>query len=247
MSNPNILIVEDNYFHASEIQNYLENCSYNIVGHAISGMDAIEMTRSKNPDVVIMDIGLEGEMSGIEAAGEIQKNSETPIIFLTEEESQYRYREVKKNVKSEFVSKPFKSIHLLNALDNVFLRYWEYVPNLNTTLYARLKQGNPHAFVCFQASDILFIRGHGSNSTVFTYEATYAITSSLQQIEIRLSKIDYFVRVNRFEIVNASIVHLVEGKSNVKSFKVDRKDKQTEHITISAKYQKQVLEKIFRL
>ena len=68
MSKASILIVEDERIVAMDIQNSLENLGYAIVGQADRGEDAVKKTEELHPDLILMDIGLKGEMDGIEAA-----------------------------------------------------------------------------------------------------------------------------------------------------------------------------------
>jgi CheY-like chemotaxis protein len=78
-----ILLVEDEIIVAMDIQQRLELLNYNVVGHAISGAEAIQYQREFDPDLILMDIKLRGPMDGIEAAAQIRANSNVPIIYLT--------------------------------------------------------------------------------------------------------------------------------------------------------------------
>ena len=77
-----ILLVEDELV----VQSYLkQNLSqfFEIVDIAVSGEEAITKTKEFLPDIILMDINLEGEMDGIEAAQNISENHDIPILFLT--------------------------------------------------------------------------------------------------------------------------------------------------------------------
>lgn len=78
-----ILVVEDDISVATVLESRLESFGYRICGVARSGNKAIEMAFRRHPDLVLMDILLEGEMNGIEAAHEIGSRSDVPIIFLS--------------------------------------------------------------------------------------------------------------------------------------------------------------------
>ena len=83
MEKTRILIVEDNYIISFELQSALESMGYEVVSIEISGEDAIHEALDKLPDVVLMDIKLKGEMTGIEAAGYIHSKAKMPIIFVS--------------------------------------------------------------------------------------------------------------------------------------------------------------------
>lgn len=83
MAAERILVVEDDTLGRMDVQRGLERSGYSIVGMASSGEEAIEMADRLSPDLVIMDIRLEGKMDGVEAAGEIARRFDIPIIYLT--------------------------------------------------------------------------------------------------------------------------------------------------------------------
>ena len=78
-----ILIVEDEQIVAMDLRNDLENNGFKIVGQTNNGNDAILKATELNPDLVMMDIGLKGEIDGVEAAMKIREQFNLPVIFLT--------------------------------------------------------------------------------------------------------------------------------------------------------------------
>jgi CheY-like chemotaxis protein len=78
-----ILVVEDDPIAQLDIKAALERAGYAVSGVAVSGVEAIRMAESLGPDLVLMDIRLDGEMDGIEAANEIIRRFDIPIIYLT--------------------------------------------------------------------------------------------------------------------------------------------------------------------
>ena len=78
-----ILIVEDEILVATDIQESLESLGYAVVGIADTGLKAIKAVANELPDLILMDINLKGEMTGIEAAKLISKDNDVPIIYLT--------------------------------------------------------------------------------------------------------------------------------------------------------------------
>lgn len=78
-----ILIVEDESIVALDIKNILEKLEYAVCGITYTGEDAINETNRHRPDLVLMDIGLKGNIDGVAAAGKIFEEFQTPIIFLT--------------------------------------------------------------------------------------------------------------------------------------------------------------------
>jgi AmiR/NasT family two-component response regulator len=80
-----VLIVEDAPLVGKMIQGVLEDIGYTVIGKAIDGLQAIEMTESLRPDVVLMDIEMPN-MDGIEATRQIHEFCPTPVVVLTAHE-----------------------------------------------------------------------------------------------------------------------------------------------------------------
>ena len=79
----NVLVVEDESIVSKDIQHSLKKLGYNVVGAASTAEKAIELAKLENPDIVLMDIMLKGDMNGIEAAGVIREQCAIPVIFLS--------------------------------------------------------------------------------------------------------------------------------------------------------------------
>ncbi|MEX0929115.1 MAG: response regulator [Balneolales bacterium] len=77
------MIVEDEFILAQDIKNRLTALNYNVVGLCSNGDDALKKAQTLKPDLVLMDIRLEGDKDGIETADGIQKDMDIPVIFLS--------------------------------------------------------------------------------------------------------------------------------------------------------------------
>jgi CheY-like chemotaxis protein len=78
-----ILLVDDEEIILADLAHTLRRHGYEIAGTALSGPDAISAAASLSPDVVLMDIRLQGNMDGLEAATRIRETNDVPIIFVT--------------------------------------------------------------------------------------------------------------------------------------------------------------------
>jgi len=80
---PKILIVEDVPNVSTVMKARLESYNYNVCAVARTGASAVSMASTHKPDLILMDILLEGDMNGIEAARQINAQMRVPIIFLS--------------------------------------------------------------------------------------------------------------------------------------------------------------------
>jgi len=83
MDKPKILIVEDESIIAMDLKMKLEQQGYNVVSTASSADDAVHATKKYKPELILMDILLKGEKTGIEATEQILEKEEIPIIYMT--------------------------------------------------------------------------------------------------------------------------------------------------------------------
>lgn len=78
-----ILIVEDDLILAMINKRYMEQLGLTVVASARNGLDAIEAAKKHNPDFILMDIRIDGDLDGIDAMEEIRKFSDAAVIYVT--------------------------------------------------------------------------------------------------------------------------------------------------------------------
>ena len=78
-----ILIAEDEAISALSMQSALIRSGYNVCELVSTGEEAVEREKREKPDLVIMDVILNGRINGIEAAMQIRSRSDIPIVFIT--------------------------------------------------------------------------------------------------------------------------------------------------------------------
>jgi DNA-binding response OmpR family regulator len=83
MRKPKVLIVEDEHIIQMDLADQLEQFGCQVAGLASSGEDAVRRSEEISPDLVLMDIRLEGDVDGIQAALQIRVHQRMPIIYLT--------------------------------------------------------------------------------------------------------------------------------------------------------------------
>jgi len=83
-----ILVVEDDNFISTTLSFFLKSLGHQLIGKCSSGVEAIELCRKFNPEIVLMDIHIEGDMDGIQTAEKIQRDFEIPVIFISSDTSE---------------------------------------------------------------------------------------------------------------------------------------------------------------
>jgi len=116
-----ILIVEDERILGLTLKMDLASQGYAITGIASSGIDAIKSVNEQRPDVILMDIRINGDLSGIDTAYEISKTSLIPVIYLSGETDPETIESAKStNVCRGMLSKPVNISMLKVMLDEIF-------------------------------------------------------------------------------------------------------------------------------
>jgi len=83
MTQPRILIVEDEAIIAVDLERRLSRLGCEVVGMAASGEDAVRLAALLEPELVLMDINLRGEMDGTETAQQLRTKLQLPVVYLT--------------------------------------------------------------------------------------------------------------------------------------------------------------------
>ena len=107
MADTKILIVEDEGITAKHLEKALEGLGYNIVDTTAYGEEAVVKAKDLQPDLVLMDIMLKGEMDGVEAAELIRKRLGLPIIYLTASSDKTTFQRAKITEPFGYILKPF--------------------------------------------------------------------------------------------------------------------------------------------
>lgn len=117
-----IFLVEDEKLVIEDIRERLTKHGYDVIGTASSGRDAIEAIKKDQPDLIIMDVRITGELNGIEVAIILQSvfDNPMPIVFLTGF-SQSTFGYLKVLPEYIYLNKPFQEVLLLQAIQQALL------------------------------------------------------------------------------------------------------------------------------
>jgi len=114
--NARVMIVEDEWMLASELERQLTDLHYTVVATVASGEEALAKAESVMPDLVMMDVGLAGKMKGTEAARRLWERFEVPLIFLTAHTDQETLAAAQPSMPYAFLPKPHQPAQLHLAI-----------------------------------------------------------------------------------------------------------------------------------
>ncbi len=112
-----VLIVEDEFLISHLLENYIsESACCSLVGNVDNGKDALMLIKELKPDVILMDVRIEGKMDGVETAMLISQEHDIPIIFISGNSDEKTIERAKKTNMLDFLVKPITKEKLLDLL-----------------------------------------------------------------------------------------------------------------------------------
>jgi len=118
-----ILIVEDERIVAMALERALRRMGYLVTGITGSGEEAVAKAAQRQPDIVLMDIRLQGGTDGIEAASQIQTRYDIPVVFLTAYADEDTLQRAKVTAAYGYVLKPFQERELRVAIEMALYKH----------------------------------------------------------------------------------------------------------------------------
>jgi len=220
MAKTNVLVVEDESIVSKDIQHSLNKLGYHVVGSASTGEKAIELALELSPDVILMDIMLKGQLSGIEAAQQIRAQKSIPIIYLTAYADEATLSKAKVTQPYGYILKPFKEIDIHTAIEMAIYKHekeaevlkerdllYSIVENKETKDFIFVKSNS--RLVKLKTSDIYFVEALKDYVVINALSNRYTIHSTMKDIEKKLPG-DLFVRVHRSFIVALDKISAIE-------------------------------------
>lgn len=137
MSSNKILIVEDESIIAEDLFDSLTSLGYQVTAIVYSGEEAIISVSKMRPDLVLMDVNLQGEIDGITAAEKIRARFQVPVIYLTAYADENTLRRVNSTKPFGYIVKPFEEKNLHTTIQIALHRHqYDCLTNLpNRSLF----------------------------------------------------------------------------------------------------------------
>lgn len=117
MAPAQIMVVQDESIIAEDIKAMLEGLGYRVPALAFSGEEAVQKAGKTHPDLVLMDIVLNGKMDGVEAAEYLRTQHHIPVIYVTAYDDEQTLRRAKITEPCGYILKPFDERQLHTAIE----------------------------------------------------------------------------------------------------------------------------------
>ncbi len=238
-----ILIVEDEMIIAANLSLELTSLGYEVTGIIPRGEEALLHIRENQPDILLLDIQLKGEIDGIEVATQMQQEFDIPIIYLTANTDDAYFNRAKETKPHAFISKPFKKRDLQRALEltinrmesesafgSPVLQKREETTVLDDSLFVREQD----KMVKVPIADILFIEAERNYCRIYSTSKEYLLVLTLKEMEEKLPN-HHFIRIHRSYIINLSHIKEVSTSNLIVAEKL---------LPISKSYKDELLKRL---
>ncbi|WP_456458682.1 LytR/AlgR family response regulator transcription factor [Reichenbachiella sp.] len=211
-----VLIVEDELIIANDLQDILESNNYHVIGIAKSYDLAINKLSAKQPDIVLLDIQIDGSKDGIDLANTIRNEYEIPFVFISSHTDRATLDRAKESKPNGFLVKPFEDEDVFVAVEMALSNFSKEQNNnqdnqdftINESLFIRQK--NTAIKVAYD--DILYASSDANYCTLYTDDKKFVMRSTLKELESKLNDKRFF-RCHKSHLVN--LKHLTAINSEV--------------------------------
>jgi len=117
-----LLLVEDESLVAKDIVNMVRGLGYSVLAVVSTGEEAIALVEKSQPDIVLMDIVLKGEVDGIEAARRIWEEFSIPVVYLTAYADEATLQRARVTEPFGYIIKPFDERELQTTIEMAFFK-----------------------------------------------------------------------------------------------------------------------------
>ncbi|WP_010517220.1 LytR/AlgR family response regulator transcription factor [Croceivirga radicis] len=221
-----ILIVEDNVIIADDMQSMLEEIGYEVVDNVIVYEQAVEVLKNNHVDLVLIDIILASDKTGIDLGKHIRKNYNIPFIFVTSNSDKATVENAKTVKPDGYLVKPFEQQDLYTSIE-IALSNFNYAQKANEKSNLDTKAGESftsnsvlkdsifvkkqHLYYRIQFSDIQFIKADNVYLEVNTVDKKFLVRSPLKDYLEKLPKNKFF-RAHKSYIVNVDHIDAINSK-----------------------------------
>ncbi len=220
-----ILIVEDNVIIADDMQSMLEEIGYEIVDNVIVYEQAEEVLKTQEVDLVLIDIILASDKTGIDLGKHIRANYDIPFIFVTSNSDRATVENAKTVKPNGYLVKPFEQQDLYTSIEIALSNFIHSAkgekgevsqsssdsPMSNAVLKDSIFVKKQHLYYRIQFGDIQFIKADNVYLEVNTVDKKFLVRSPLKDYLEKLPK-NKFYRAHKSYIVNVDHIDAINSK-----------------------------------
>lgn len=211
-----VLIVEDDISFSLELEMIIDEIGYPIIGNVDNSAEALDIIFSKEPDLILMDIDIKGNLSGTEI-GEKIKHLNIPIIFITSFDNKKKYDEARQSNMAAYLIKPTNKFTLESTIDLIIQKLdaqKDIAEKSDETIFGTsifVKKNKTYHKVSLES--IQYAEASGNYSTLYVGKEKFVSNLSFKEIELMLAS-NIFLRTHRSYIMNMNYFSSINIEEN---------------------------------
>lgn len=199
-----VLIVEDEYITQKTITLYLEESGYNVVGATMNYDETLHLLNTTEIDLVLLDITIKGEKSGIDIGNLIHNHYSIPHIYLTAYSDESTVKNAISTMPYAYLVKPFTKTDLFVAIETAMANFnsKKELPIKKDFIFLKHKEFH----VKINLEEINYIESQKNYLLLYTESEVYKYRSTLTDFKPKLP--NHFIQIHKGFMVNK---HKING------------------------------------
>lgn len=208
MKRKKILIVEDQLIITMDLEYMLEELGYQVCGISTTYEDALAAIKGNQPDLVLIDIILSGEKTGIDLAHEINRTHRIPFIFLTSHADRSTIEAAKATKPAGYIVKPFNRNDVYASIEIAFNNAETQDEDQNIFL----PDGKHKTKI--PVDEMIYAHAEGNYTTFITTNRKIVLRKCLKEVSETILNSKKFIRIHKSYLINKDAIR-ARNASNI--------------------------------
>jgi len=209
MSKIRVLATEDDPIHEEKLRMVMDSLSYDLIDVIVDPHQVILSIRATNPDVLLMDVDLNSDISGIDLIKKINELFDIPTVYITSFSDLNTFNKAKETQPAAYITKPYGAEELQRSIELAVFNKQKERKNIGTTnvdpTSSHLFVKDGHSLTKVRLSEIKYIEAHDKYCFIHTLDKKYMIKERLKNIADQLPN-HSFLQVHRSYIINLEAI-----------------------------------------
>ena len=208
MRQKKILIVEDQLIITMDLEYMLEELGYQVCGISTNYEDAVSAIKNNRPDLVLVDIILAGDKTGIDLAHEINRSYHIPFIFLTSHADRSTIEAAKSTKPAGYIVKPFNRNDVYASIEIAF----NHIETHEEDQSIFLPDGKHKTKI--PVDEMIYAHAEGNYTTFITTTKKIVLRKCLKEVSETILTNKKFIRIHKSYLINKDAIQ-ARSASNI--------------------------------
>lgn len=213
MESLKVLIVEDELIAAVDLKETLELAGHKVTAIARNVEETTKAVIQTLPDIVLMDINLNGSKGdGVFIAKELKKKYSFPIIFLTGDQDKETFKRAKETLPSAYILKPFKPNELPYQVELAYYHFKNQSSPINPKLADDIYLPSSKGLTKINKNDVIYLKANGSYVNVFLKNESESLLFSMNLGYLAQFFPENFHQISRSYVINLNYIENIDSQ-----------------------------------